>query len=67
MTAQDIAHEHEAALASLTPEQVKALARVRTARQRAALAGRSPSEMLKNLFVGEAQVRSALAVVARAP
>jgi hypothetical protein len=65
-TAEDIAREHEAAMASLTPEQIKALARLRTARQRAAFAGRSPNEILHGLFETEAQVRSALAVVVRA-
>jgi len=56
-TAQ-IEAEHNAALASLTPEQRRALERLADARQRTNFNGRFPQENLKAIFAAEAQARA---------
>lgn len=57
-TPEDIRLEHEAALASLTPAQRRALDRVREACQQTNFNGRSPKENLLAMFRREAYVRS---------
>ena len=57
-TAQDIEAEHIAALASLTPQQRRALERVRNARQHARFNGRFPEENLAAQFRSEAEKRT---------
>lgn len=58
ITVQDIRSEHEAALASLTPQQRRALDRVREACQQTNFNGRSPKENLHSMFRREADSRS---------
>jgi hypothetical protein len=58
VTAEDIEAEHKAALASLTPEQRRALDRLANARQRTNFNGRFPQENLKAIFAAEAEARS---------
>lgn len=58
ITVQDIRSEHEAALASLTPQQRRALDRVREACQQTNFNGRSPKENLLSMFRREADARS---------
>lgn len=57
-TSEDIRTEHEAALASLTPQQRRALDRLREACQQTNFNGRSPKENLLAMFRREAYVRS---------
>ena len=58
ITPEDIEAEHQAALASLTPEQRRALERLASARQRTNFNGRFPRENLKAIFAAEAEARS---------
>jgi hypothetical protein len=58
ITAEQIAAEHAAALAALSPEQRRALERLANARQRTNFNGRFPAENLKAIFAAEAQARS---------
>ena len=62
ITADDIAREHREALASLTPEQRRALERLRVARQRTHFNGRFADENLRDMFAAEAGDRAAAAV-----
>ena len=57
-TAEDIKREHLAALASLTPEQRRALDRLREACQQTNFNGRSPKDNLMAMFSREADARS---------
>lgn len=59
VTAEDIAAEHAAAIASLTPAQHRALARLRNAKQATHFSGGHTSEALQALFVREAEARTA--------
>jgi hypothetical protein len=56
-TVEDIRSEHEAALASLTPLQRRALDRLREACQQTNFNGRSPKENLLSMFRREADAR----------
>ena len=58
ITIEQIRSEHEAALASLTPQQRRALDRVREACQQTNFNGRSPKENLHTMFRREAEVRT---------
>ncbi len=58
ITVEHIRSEHEAALASLTPQQRRALDRVREACQQTNFNGRSPKENLHNMFRREADART---------
>jgi hypothetical protein len=58
LTAADIEAEHRAALATLTPDQRRALDRLANARQRTNFNGRFPQENLQAIFTAEAQARS---------
>jgi hypothetical protein len=58
-TAADIEQEHREALASLTPEQRRALDRLANARQRTNFNGRFPQDNLKAIFAAEAEARNA--------
>ena len=58
MTTEDIRREHEAALSSLTPQQRRALDRLREACQQTNFNGRSPKENLLAMFRREAYVRT---------
>lgn len=64
-TAADIQAEHLAALAALTPQQRRALERLRNARQHARFNGRYPEENLSAMFEAEAAQRTQ--TVAEAP
>ena len=64
MTPEDIRAEHEAALASLTPQQRRALDRMREACQQTNFNGRSPKENLLAMFQREAYVRNERPTVA---
>jgi hypothetical protein len=64
ITAEDIAREHQEAMASLTPVQRRALERVRQARQRCHFNGRYAEENLQDLFQAEATKRQAAAEAA---
>lgn len=57
-TSEDIEAEHNAALASLTVEQRRALDRLSAARQRTNFNGRLPRENLQAIFQAEAEARS---------
>ena len=57
-TANDIRAEHEAAVATLTPEQRRALGRLEHARRRCPFNNRSPSENLIDIFEAEASRRN---------
>ena len=54
-TATDIQFEHERALASLTPEQRRALARLQRAAQCATFNHHTQAENLRDLFAAEAE------------
>jgi hypothetical protein len=58
ITIEDIRSEHEAALASLTPQQRRALDRLREACQQTNFNGRSPKENLLSMFRREADART---------
>lgn len=58
ITLEDIRSEHEAALASLTPQQRRALDRMREACQQTNFNGRSPKENLLSMFRREADART---------
>ena len=58
ITPEDIETEHNAALASLTPEQRRALDRLASARQRTNFNGRLPRENLRAIFEAEAGSRT---------
>ena len=64
VTAADIEAEHKAALATLTPDQRRALERLANARQRTNFNGRFPQDNLKAIFAAEAEARNAVAPVA---
>lgn len=66
ITAEDIAAEHAAAIASLTPAQLRAMARLRNAKQATHFAGGHPSEALQAIFVREAEARTAALAEAEA-
>lgn len=57
-TVEDIKREHEAALASLTAQQRRALDRVREACQQTNFNGRSPRSNLAVMFRREACARA---------
>lgn len=57
VTAAEIEAEHNAALATLTPEQRRALHRLANARQRTNFNGRFPQENLRAIFAAEAEAR----------
>jgi hypothetical protein len=57
LTPEDIEAEHNAALASLTVEQRRALDRLASARQRTNFNGRLPRENLRAIFEAEAGSR----------
>ena len=57
-TVEEIRIEHEAALASLTAQQRRALDRLREACQQTNFNGRSPKENLRSMFRREADCRS---------
>lgn len=57
-TAEDVRIEHEAALASLTPQQQRAIDRLRRARQRSHFNHLWPTENLEVLFELEAHARN---------
>jgi hypothetical protein len=57
-TPEDIRIEHDSALAALTPQQRRALDRVREACQQTNFNGRSPKENLLSIFRREAYVRN---------
>lgn len=57
-TPDDIRAEHDAALASLTSQQRRALDRLREACQQTNFNGRSPKENLLAMFQREAYVRT---------
>ena len=57
ITVDEIRSEHEAALASLTPLQRRALDRLREACQQTNFNGRSPKENLIAMFRREADAR----------
>ena len=59
ITAADIEKEHREALASLTPDQRRALDRLANARQRTNFNGRFPQDNLKAIFAAEAEARNA--------
>ncbi len=63
VTAADIEAEHRAALATLTPEQRRALDRLANARQRTNFNGRFPQENLQAIFNAEAQARTRAATL----
>ncbi len=63
VTAADIEAEHRAALATLTPDQRRALDRLANARQRTNFNGRFPQENLQAIFAAEAQARTRAAAV----
>lgn len=58
VTAADIEAEHRAALATLTPDQRRALDRLANARQRTNFNGRFPQENLQAIFTAEAEART---------
>jgi hypothetical protein len=58
VTAADIEAEHRAALATLTPDQRRALDRLANARQRTNFNGRFPQENLQAIFNAEALART---------
>jgi hypothetical protein len=58
ITAAEIEAEHRAALATLTPDQRRALDRLANARQRTNFNGRFPQENLQAIFAAEAQARN---------
>jgi hypothetical protein len=58
ITPEEIEAEHNAALASLTVEQRRALDRLASARQRTNFNGRLPRENLQAIFQAEADARS---------
>jgi len=55
MTPLDVQFEHERALASLTPEQRRALARLQRASQAATFNHHTQAENLRDLFEAEAE------------
>lgn len=57
VAAARIEAEHNAALATLTPDQRRALERLATARQRTNFNGRFPQENLRAIFAAEAEAR----------
>lgn len=57
-TVEDIKREHDAALASLTMQQRRALDRIREACQQTNFNGRSPKDNLAAMFRREADARS---------
>ena len=57
-TVEEIRIEHEAALAALTPQQRRALDRLREACQQTNFNGRSPKANLRSMFRREAVCRS---------
>jgi hypothetical protein len=58
ITAEDIEAEHAAAIASLTPPQLRALARLRNAKQATHFSGGGTSDALRVIFVREAEART---------
>ena len=55
VTPEQIEAEHNAALASLTENQRRAIYRLQQAKQRAAFNGRMPGENLRAMFAAEAE------------
>ena len=58
ITAEEIAREHRAALASLSEPQRRAIQRLQQAKQRAHFNGRFPADNLKLIFEAEAEDRT---------
>jgi hypothetical protein len=58
ITANDIRAEHDAAVAGLTPEQRRALARLEFARRQCPFNNRAPQENLAAIFEAEARGRN---------
>ncbi|WP_174301683.1 hypothetical protein [Caulobacter sp. S45] len=58
VTAEQVEHEHRAALASLTEPQRRALQRLQQAKQRAPFNGRFPQDNLRLIFQAEAEDRT---------
>ena len=54
----DIQAEHDAAMASLTPAQLRAIARLRNAKQATHFQGGHQSDALKSIFAREAEQRT---------
>ena len=54
---EDIQTEHDAAIASLSPAQLRAIARLRNAKQATHFQGGHQSDALKAIFVREAEQR----------
>ncbi len=59
ITPADIEAEHADAIASLTPAQHRALARLRNAKQATHFQGGGQADALKTIFVREAEQRTA--------
>lgn len=59
VTPEEIEAEHNAAMASLTPAQLRAIARLRNAKQATHFNGGHQNEALRAIFVREAQARAA--------
>ncbi len=58
VTPEQIEAEHNAALASLSESQRRAIHRMQQAKQRAVFNGRKPTENLQSIFEAEAQTLS---------
>lgn len=58
ITPEEIEAEHAAAMASLTPAQLRALARLRNAKQATHFNGGHQNEALRAIFVREAEART---------
>jgi hypothetical protein len=58
ISSEDIQAEHDAAIASLTPAQLRALARLRNAKQATHFQGGHQSDALKAIFSREAEQRT---------
>lgn len=58
LTAEDIAREHEAAMASLTSVQRRAIDRLAKARRASTFNHRTSEENLRGLFAAEAEQRN---------
>ena len=58
ITPEDIAAEHDAAIAALTPAQHRAIARLRNAKQATHFKGGLQGDALKTIFAREAEQRT---------
>ena len=59
ITPEEIEAEHTAAMASLTPAQLRALARLRNAKQATHFSGGGAGDALRTIFAREAGARTA--------